>query len=266
MSNTILDRIVASKRQELAAGHDLLPAAELARRLLAAPPPRDFLAALCRSARLAVIAELKRASPAAGLLAPGVDLLAQARAYAEHGAAAISVLTDGPFFHGALADLERVRAAVDLPLLRKDFIIDPRQVQAARAAGADACLLIAEILDDAELVALRRCIEELGMTALVECYEPANLERVIASGAKLIGINNRDLRTFSVRLEHTLELAPRLPNDRVLVSESGISSGADAARLAAGGVRAVLVGEALMRSTHLGALLRELQQRLPGGD
>jgi len=262
VSTTILDRIVASKRRELAAGHDLLPEAELQRRLAAAPPPRDFRAALCRS-HLAVIAELKRASPAAGLFAPGVDLLAQARTYAENGAAAISVLTDGPFFHGALADLEQVRAVVDVPLLRKDFILDRRQVLAARAAGADACLLIAEILDDEALVSLRQCIEELGMAALVECYEPANLERVMSSGAKIIGINNRDLRSFAVRLEHTLEWLPRVPKGCLLVSESGIRTGEDAARLAAAGVRAVLVGEALMRSTNVGALLRDLQPPLP---
>jgi indole-3-glycerol phosphate synthase len=256
VSVSILDRIVAEKRAELA--NEPASLSLLLQKAAAAPPPRDFAAALRFSPGLAVIAELKRASPSAGVIAPGVDLIAQAQRYEAGGAAAISVLTDTPFFHGSLTDLQQVRTSVDVPLLRKDFILDPRQVLAARAAGADACLLIAEILDDQQLTSLCRCVAEWGMTALVECHEAVNLRRVIDCGASVIGINNRNLRDFTVRLEHTLELAPLIPADRILVSESGIQSRADAAKLAAAGVRAVLVGEALMRSADPIRMLAEL--------
>ncbi|HMP03883.1 MAG TPA: indole-3-glycerol phosphate synthase TrpC [Gemmatales bacterium] len=257
MTGTILDRIVASKQAELAA----LPPPTQADwdRAAGLPPPRPFLAALKSAPGLAVIGELKRASPSAGSFGSHVDLVAQARLYAAHGAAAISVLTDGPFFLGSLADLEQVRAAVDVPLLRKDFIIDERQVLEARLAGADACLLIAEILEDEPLERLRQRIETLGMAALVECHDPEQLERLVAAGVPLIGINNRDLRTFTVRLEQTLELAKHVPSDRVLVSESGIRTAADAARLAESGVRALLVGETLMRSGDVAGTLRALR-------
>lgn len=256
MKLSILDRIVAKKKAELADEPTSLP--ELMHEASAAPPPRDFASALRRRSGLAVIAELKRASPSAGVIAPEVDLISQAQRYEAGGAAAISVLTDTPFFHGSLTDLQQVRAAVDVPLLRKDFILEPRQVLAARAAGADACLLIAEILDDQQLTALCRFITDWGMTALVECHEAVNLRRVIECGAPVIGINNRNLRDFTVRLEHTLELAPLVPADRLLVSESGIQSRADAARLAAAGVHAVLVGEALMRAADPARVLAEL--------
>lgn len=258
MSTSILDRIVARKRADLAAEPISLPA--LMENAAAAPPPRDFAAALRHSPGLAVIAELKRASPSAGVIASGVDLSAQAQRYVAGGAAAISVLTDTPFFHGSLTDLQQVRSAVDVPLLRKDFILEPRQVLAARAAGADACLLIAEILNDQQLTSLCRCIAEWGMTALVECHEADNLQRVIDSGAPVVGINNRNLRDFTVRLEHTLEMASLVPADRILVSESGIQTRADAARLAAAGVRAVLVGEALMRAADPVRVVAELRR------
>jgi indole-3-glycerol phosphate synthase len=255
---TVLDSIVAYKRQEVAAARGRLPEAELARRAAEAPPARDFRAALTRGPDVRLIAEVKKASPSAGVLRADFDPAALARAYADSGADCVSVLTDEPSFGGHLRHLEAVRAAVDLPLLRKDFLLDPYQLLEARAAGADAVLLIAEVLDDDSLRALLRRAHELGMHALVELYDRDNLPRVLRSGAKLVGINNRDLRTFRTRLEHTLELAPAVPPDVCLVSESGIRTRADVERLRAAGVRAVLVGETLMRAPDVGAKVREL--------
>ena len=206
-----------------------------------------------------VIAEVKKASPSAGVMKADFDPAAVARLYERHGAACVSVLTDGPFFQGDLADLESVRAAVDLPILRKDFILDRLQLLEARAAGADAVLLIAEVLDDETLPRLLREAAELGLQALVELYDRDNLPRVLAAGARLVGVNNRDLRTFETRLEHTLELAARMPAGVCLVSESGVRTRADVERLQAAGVRAVLVGETLMRAPDVGAKLRELR-------
>jgi indole-3-glycerol phosphate synthase len=254
----ILDRIVASKRRELADAKQHVPAAELERRLAQAAPPRDFRAALERDPGIQVIAEVKKASPSAGVLRADFDPVAIARVYAQHGAACLSVLTDEPFFQGHLRYLEAIRAAVDRPLLRKDFLLDRYQLLEARAAGADAVLLIAEILGDDELPRLLRQAQELRLQALVELYDRANLPRVLDSGARLIGVNNRDLRTFVTRLEHTLELAAEVPGDVCLVSESGIRTRADVARLQAAGVRAVLVGETFMRAADIGAKLDEL--------
>ncbi len=206
-----------------------------------------------------VIAEVKKASPSAGVMKSDFDPPAVARVYERHGAACVSVLTDGPFFPGSLADLEAVRAAVDLPILRKDFILDRLQLLAARAAGADAVLLIAEALDDEALARLLRQAAELGLQALVELYDRENLPRVLSAGARLVGVNNRDLRTFETRLERTLELAAKMPADVCLVSESGVKTRADVERLRAAGVRAVLVGETLMRAADVGAKLRELR-------
>ena len=257
--STILERIVASKQQELAEAKATVPRSELERRLPQAPPVRDFRAALERPGGVRFIAEVKKASPSAGVLRPDFDPVALARTYEEHGAACISVLTDAPFFQGSLKDLSAVRQAVALPLLRKDFLLDPYQVIEARVAGADAVLLIAEILDDAMLACLLGEARALGMQALVELYEPANLPRVLDSGARLLGVNNRDLRTFVTSLEQTLELAPRLPADVCLVSESGIRTRADVLRLEQAGVRAVLVGETLMRAADVGGKLDELR-------
>jgi indole-3-glycerol phosphate synthase len=257
--NSILDRIVAYKRQEIAAARQRLPDAELERRLDQAPPPRDFRAALERQTNMAIIAEVKKASPSAGLLRADFDPVAIARTYDRNGAACISVLTDEPSFQGHLHYLSAIRAAVSLPLLRKDFILDRYQLLEARLAGADAALLIAEILDEAALHRLLREAAEVGLQTLVELYERANLPRVLASGARLIGINNRDLHTFQTRLEHTLELLAALPPDVCLVSESGIGSRADIERLQTAGVRAVLIGETFMRAPDIGAKLRELR-------
>lgn len=260
---SILDDIVARKRDTVSRLRAQVDLDRVRDQAVQAPPPRDFLGALMARPTVAVIAEIKRASPSAGSINADVDILAQARLYADHGAACISVLTDEPFFRGCIDDLRQVRAAVRVPVLRKDFIIDPLQIIEARAAGADAVLLIAEILDDNALRELRLEIERWGMAALVECYTPANLQRVLASGARLIGVNNRDLNTFSVSLDHTLALASRLTPDQVLVSESGIRHRADVERLAAGGVRAILVGETLMRSTNVAATLHDLAS-VPG--
>jgi indole-3-glycerol phosphate synthase len=257
--STILDRIVATTRQEIAACRARVPAAELERRLAAAPPVRDFRAALERGPGVGVIAEVKKASPSAGVLREDFDPVAIARAYAENGAAALSVLTDEPYFQGHLSYLTAVRGAVRPPVLRKDFVLDRYQVLEARAAGADAVLLIAEILGERELPALLDDIHALGMQALVELYDRENLPRVIDSGAAVIGVNNRDLRTFVTALDHTLELAPRIPADRCLVSESGIRTHADVQRLQAAGVKAVLVGETFMRAPDIGAALRDLR-------
>jgi indole-3-glycerol phosphate synthase len=256
---TILDRIVASKRREIDAARSRVPAAELERRLAGAPPARDFRAALDVPGTVQFVAEVKRASPSAGLIRADFDPVAIARTYADHGAACISVLTDEPFFQGHLSYLERVRAAVAPPVLRKDFILDRYQLLEARAAGADAVLLIAEILDNDALPALFRQAHDLGMQCLVELYDAENLPRVLDAGARLVGVNNRDLRTFVTRLEHTLELAARMPVDCCLVSESGIRTREDVLRLQAGGVRAVLVGETLMRAPDIGAKLDELR-------
>ncbi|HEX5271877.1 MAG TPA: indole-3-glycerol phosphate synthase TrpC [Gemmataceae bacterium] len=256
---TILDRIVAGKRHEIEAARARAPERDLLRRLDTAPPVRDFRAALDVPGTVRFIAEVKRASPSAGLIRPDFDPVAIARTYAAHGAACISVLTDEPFFQGHLSYLEQVRAAVDPPVLRKDFILDRYQLLEARAAGADAVLLIAEILDDESLRGLFREAHDLGMQCLVELYDADNLPRVLAAGARLVGVNNRDLRTFVTRLEHTLELAARVPSDCCLVSESGIRARADVLRLQEAGVRAVLVGETLMRAPDVGAKLDELR-------
>jgi indole-3-glycerol phosphate synthase len=256
---TILDTIVAQKRQQVATAQARLPEAELERRLATAPAVRDFRGALDRPGEVRVIAEVKKASPSAGLLRPDFDPVAIARTYAEHGAACISVLTDEPFFQGKLSYLQAIRAVVTTPLLRKDFILDRYQLLEARLAGADAVLLIAEVLTGPELPALVNAAAALGLQALVELYDAENLPRVLDSGARLIGINNRDLRTFETRLEHTLELVSRVPADCCLVSESGIRTHDDVRRLQAAGVRAVLVGETFMRSPDIGASLRALR-------
>ncbi len=257
--STILDRIVVSKRQELAQAQASVPERDLSRRLASAPAVRDFLAALKQAGPIAVIAEVKKASPSAGVLREDFDPAAIARTYAAHGAACISVLTDGPFFQGSLDHLSAVRAAVDVPLLRKDFLIDPYQLLEARVAGADAVLLIAEVLDDATLGCLLREARMLCMVALVEVHEEDNLARVLKLGARLVGINNRDLRTFETRLDHSLTLAKRVPSGICLVSESGIHTHADLQKLHAAGIKAVLVGETLMRAPDVGKKLDELR-------
>ncbi|GAB4133834.1 indole-3-glycerol phosphate synthase TrpC [Thermopirellula anaerolimosa] len=260
MSN-ILDRIVAGKREEIEQAKVRVPEAELLRRIEDAPPPRDFLGAIRGSKSIALIAEVKKASPSKGLIREDFRPVEIAQTYERHGAACISVLTDEPNFQGHLDFLGSVRQAVSIPVLRKDFILDPYQVLEARAHGADAVLLIAECLDDAALPALYEAIVHWQMTPLVELYEASNLPRVLALGAPLIGVNNRNLRTFEVDLEHTIRLRAEIPADRCVVGESGIQTHGDLRRLAACGVQAVLVGESLMREPDIGAAVDRLLGR-----
>jgi indole-3-glycerol phosphate synthase len=258
---TILDEIVATKWREIDAAKRTVPAADLERRVAGLPPARNFTAALRATGSVRVIAEVKMASPSAGVIRADFDPVAIARTYERHGAAAVSVLTDEQYFQGRLMYLSAVREAVGVPVLRKDFVLDRYQLLETREAGADAALLIAEILPGDRLVTLQREATALGLHTLVELHDADQLPRVLDSGAAVIGINNRDLRTFTTRLEHTLHLAPRIPLDRVVVSESGIRTVADLDRLAPAGVRAVLVGESLMRSQDIGAALDALRGR-----
>ncbi|HUY35026.1 MAG TPA: indole-3-glycerol phosphate synthase TrpC [Pirellulales bacterium] len=262
---TILDEILVTKRREIAAAKAARPASSLVEPLASAPPVRDFFAALAAPGPIKLIAEVKKASPSKGVIRADFDPLVIAQTYERHGATCLSVLTDEPFFQGSLDDLRRVRAEVGLPVLRKDFILDRYQLLEARAAGADAVLLIAECLDDCRLRALHNEAIELGMTPLVELYEPENLPRVLAAGATLIGVNNRDLRTFATDLEHTLRMRDRIPDDCLLVAESGIRDRADVERLAAAGIDAILVGETLMSRADIGEAVDELLGRATPG-
>lgn len=256
---TILDRIVETKWREVAAARAAVSEVELERRAAEAPPVRDFPAALRRPGRVAVIAEVKKASPSAGVIRPDFDPVQIARTYEAHGAAAVSVLTDAEYFQGGLKYLTEVKAAVGVPVLRKDFVLDRYQLLETRAAGADAVLLIAECLPGDRLRALQSEAAALGLHTLVELHDAEELPRVIDCGAPVIGINNRDLRTFTTRLEHTLELLPKIPADRTVVSESGIKAHGDLVKLGTAGARAVLVGESLMRADDIGAALDALR-------
>jgi indole-3-glycerol phosphate synthase len=259
---TILDQILDWKRIEIAKQKRAQPLSDVRDAALAAPPPRDLALALAAPG-VSLIAEIKRASPSRGLLHPDLDPAVQATAYQAHGAAAISVLTDERFFQGTLDDLTAVRRAVRLPVLRKEFVIDPYQVYQGRAAGADAVLLIAAALNDADLRSLYQLIDELDMSALVEVHDEAELERALAVGPRVLGINNRNLHTFEVSLDVTARLSERVPPGTLLVSESGIHTAADVARLAALGVHGMLVGESLVRAPDVGAKIRELTGRRP---
>ena len=254
---TILDEIVASKQREVAAARQRLPLEELLEHRPALPG-RNFRAALARPGAIRLIAEIKKASPSAQVIMPQFDPVGIARIYQEHHATCLSVLTDTPFFQGHIEDLTRVSAAVEIPVLRKDFMIDEYQVVEARAAGADAILLIAEILDDALLDRLLKRARDLGMSVLVEFHNEANLARVLASGADLVGINNRDLRDFHTDLEHTLRLRDQIPPEVTVVSESGIRTRRDVERLEAAGISAILVGESLLRADNIGLAVDRL--------
>jgi indole-3-glycerol phosphate synthase len=252
----ILTSIVRTKREEV---EELRPCRRaLERDALAAAPARDFAGALRRGSRVSLIAECKRRSPGAGDIRPGLDPAALARSYQAAGAGALSVLTDGSYFGGSLADLAAARAAVALPVLRKDFTLDPLQVLEARAGGADAVLLIVRILDNGALRALHALARELGMAALVEAHDEEEVERALESGAGILGINNRDLATFTADPGTTLRLLEGVGPEVTVVSESGIRSRDDVARLAAAGVDAVLVGETLLRAPDPGAVAGEL--------
>lgn len=256
---TILDRILETKRREIAAAKVAVPEAELERKIADLPPTRDFRSAIRRFGHITLIAEVKKASPSAGVIRPDFDPVAIAQIYEAHDAAAISVLTDVEYFQGSLTYLTDVKAAVALPVLRKDFLIDRYQLLEARVAGADAVLLIAECLPGNQLHTLQREAGALGLHTLVELHDAEQLPRVLDCGAPVIGINNRDLRTFTTRLEHTLDLLPKIPADRTVVSESGIKTHADLVKLGTAGARAVLVGESLMRADDIGMALDALR-------
>ncbi|QEG34022.1 indole-3-glycerol phosphate synthase TrpC [Bythopirellula goksoeyrii] len=261
MSETILEKIVATKRREVAEARTLVPESELRARVVDAPEVRDFFAALAQGDSIRLIAEVKKASPSAGIIREDFSPVEIAQIYEQHGAACISVLTDVSYFQGSLDYLSQVRAAVGLPVLRKDFIIDSYQLLEARVAGADAVLLIAECLDDCQLRKLYGEVIELGMTPLIELYEPENLPRVLETGTNLVGVNNRNLHTFEVDLGHTLRLRQEIPDDCVLVGESGIKTRADVLQLEQGGVDAILVGESLIREKNIGSAVDELINR-----
>jgi indole-3-glycerol phosphate synthase len=261
---TILDTILAHKREEVARQRIKVPQTALEERIARAPAVRDFAAALRKPNGTALIAEVKKASPSRGVLIEQFDHLALAQTYAANGAAAISVLTDGRFFQGSLKFLEGIRRAQSAdgpPLLRKDFILEPYQVYEARAYGADALLLIVAALDDDTLGELLALTAQLGMDALVEVHTTAELERALAVGARVIGVNNRDLHSFTTSLQITADVAAHLPEGRerpVLVSESGIFTPAHVAIVRNYGADAILVGEALVTAPDTAALVREL--------
>lgn len=259
---SILDEIVAHKRTELAAAQARVPAAELARRAReCAEPMRGFRRALASGPAPRVVAELKRRSPSRGEIRPDFDPVAIAKAYAENGAAALSVLTDARYFGGSLEFLRLARDAVSLPLLRKDFVLEAYQVDEARLHGADAVLLIAAVLAQGELARLRRYAASLGLDALVEVHDERELDAALGAGTDLVGINNRDLKSFVTDLAVTERLAARVPAGIVCVTESGISGPEDVRRLERAGAHAFLVGESLMREADPGAALRRLRGR-----
>jgi indole-3-glycerol phosphate synthase len=263
---SILDDILQRTRADLLQRRAQTPLAALEARCRDRVPSRDFLGALRRDAgsdgrrsgRIRVIAEVKKASPSKGVIRADFVPVDLARAFARAGAHAISVLTDAPFFQGSLDHLRAVREAVDLPILRKDFHVDPYQLWEARAAGADAVLLIAAVLSPAELRELLELGRALQLVALTEVHTRQELETALACGAELVGINNRDLKSFEVSLETTFGLLPYVPDDVVLVSESGIRHAEEVARLAAAGMDAVLVGEGLLRHLDVGKAMESL--------
>lgn len=260
----VLDRIAAYKRADTAARKAARPYEVIARAAESAPPVRDFLAALERDAvahGLALIAEIKKASPSKGLIRADFDPPALARAYETGGASCLSILTDGPSFQGDDSYIIAGRNAVNLPILRKDFMFEPWQIAESRALGADCVLIIMAALDDKEALALAEEAARWSMTALVEVHDADEMERALDLPCPLIGVNNRNLRTFETALETFESLAPMVPNDRLLVAESGIFSAEDAARLQSAGATALLVGESLMRQRDVAEAARVLMGR-----
>ena len=259
--NDVLKRILARKQEEVAERRERVSLFELKARLSGAPPVRGFadaVAAKLQAGLPAVIAEVKKASPSKGVIRADFDPAAIARSYEAGGAACLSVLTDIDFFQGSDAYLQQARAACSLPVLRKDFVVDAWQLHEARMLGADCVLLIAAALDDVQLAEFAFIADELGMDVLVEVHDLDELERALPIPARLLGINNRNLRSFEVSLQNTLDLKDMVPADRVLVTESGILAPADVALMRGAGVNAFLVGEAFMRQPDPGTALREL--------
>jgi len=257
----ILQKILTRKAEEVAARAARVPVDELRQRAATADAPRGFVAALERkiaAGRAGVIAEIKKASPSKGVLREHFDPPAIARSYAQGGAACLSVLTDIDFFQGADEYLQQARAACDLPVLRKDFVIDPYQVHEARALGADCILLIVSALEDAQMAELAALAAQYRMDVLVEVHDADELQRALRLPCRMIGINNRNLRTFEMRLETTLELLKQIPQDRLVVTESGIHTQADVKRMRDHNVHAFLVGEAFMTAEDPGQKLAEL--------
>ena len=257
----VLSRICDDKRNHIAARKQVRGLGELSQATKAAPPPREFfskLLAVHESGRHALIAEIKKASPSKGLIRENFDPVKIAHAYERGGAACLSVLTDEPYFQGENGHLTVARAAVSLPVLRKDFMLDPYQVVESRALGADCILLIMAILDDGQAAELEWLAQDLGMDVLVEVHDEAELERALALQSPLIGVNNRDLKTFKTNLATTENLAARLPRERFLVSESGLYTRADFERVAKAGACAFLVGESLMREEDVEAATKKL--------
>ena len=253
----ILDQIVTAKRAEVAQLKRAMPLSRLQKALPDLPPPRGFKRAISSSG-CAIIAEVKRSSPSRGRIREQFDPVQIAMLYQEHGAQAVSVLTDEQFFEGKGEFLAAIKKAAALPLLRKDFIIDPYQIYESRILGADALLLITAILEQGQLRQYIRLAKQLGMAALVEVHTKPELAKALAAGAEIIGINNRDLKTFSTDLKKTLELRPLIPEDKVVVTESGIKSRKDIELLMREDVHCFLIGEALMRSANIGKKLGEL--------
>lgn len=264
LQKNILKKICDDKRRHVAARKRAVSESELRERAAAAGPPRGFVRALktaLQSGRYGLIAEIKRASPSSGPIRADFDVAGLARAYRDGGAACLSVLTDTPYFQGADEYLEQARAAVPLPALRKDFMLDPYQIAESRALGADCVLLILAALTDSEAVALESEAMRLGMDVLIEVHDDSELDRALKLKSPLIGINNRNLKTLAVDLVTGERLIPRLPKDRLAVAESGLASAADLARMAHAGARCFLIGEFLMRAKDVAAATRALLAR-----
>ena len=253
----ILERIVKAKRKEVGSLKEVRPLSWFEEALRDLPPPRDFRGAISRLPS-SIIAEVKKRSPSKGRIREDFDPFKIAALYQENGAAAVSVLTDEEFFEGSRTYLSGIRKIVDLPLLRKDFIIDPYQIYETRILGGDALLLIACLLEEGQLREFIRLTETLSLSPLVEVHTREELDKALAAGAQIIGINNRDLRTFSTDLGITLDLIPSIPGNRIVVSESGINTREDIETLMKAGIHSFLVGEALMRAEDIGQKLGEL--------